>query len=154
MPFPGTRAYAANTLGLFDREFRTFKEAVRVEIDRPMLERVFPVGSVVRHAVVERTGTLSLARPLGSYPILLGLPLALPIGTVLDAVIVDHGQRSVTALPCPVPINSLPLSALRWIPGVGKKRVAAIAAKRPFRSLDDWRRVAGATPLDGLLALP
>jgi radical SAM superfamily enzyme with C-terminal helix-hairpin-helix motif len=153
MPFSGTRAFADNTLGLFDREFRSFKEAVRDEIDRPMLERVFPIGSVVRHAIVERTGTLSLARPLGSYPILLGLPLALPVGAVLDAVVVDHGQRSVTALPCPVPVNTLPLAALRWLPGVGKKRAAAVAAKRPFRSLEAWRRVAGATPLDDLLDL-
>ena len=153
MPFPGTRAHAENTLDLHDREFRAFKETVRDEIDRPMLERVFPIGSVVRHSVVERTGTLSLARPLGSYPILLGLPLALPVGTVLDAVVVDHGQRSVTALPCPVPVNTLPLAALRWLPGVGKKRAAAVAAKRPFRSLEAWRRIAGTTPLDKLLDL-
>lgn len=153
MPFPGTRAHAENTLGLYDREFRSFKETVRAEIDRPMLERVLPIGSVVRHAVVERTGSLSLARPLGSYPILLGLPLPLPLGTVLDAVVVDHGQRSVTALPYPVPVNTLPLAALRWLPGVGKKRAAAVAAKRPFRSLEAWRRVAGKTPLDDLLDL-
>lgn len=152
MPFPGTRAYAENTLGLFDREFARFREAVRDEIDRPMLERVFPVGAVVRHAGVERTGTLSLARPLGSYPILLGLPLPLVAGSLLDAVVVDHGQRSVTALPCPVPVNTLPLAALRWIPGVGRKRAAAVASKRPFRSVEDWRRAAGPTPIDHLLS--
>ncbi|NLX49227.1 MAG: radical SAM protein [Methanospirillum sp.] len=153
MPFPGTRAHAENTLGTHDREFRAFKAAVRQEIDRPMLERVFPVGCVVRHAVVERSGTLSLARPLGSYPILLGLPLRLPPGTVLDAVVVDHGQRSVTALPYPVPVNTLPLAALRWLPGVGKRRAAAIAARRPFRSLEVWRGVVGQTPIDGQLDL-
>ena len=152
MPFPGTRAFAENTLGLFDREFARFREAVRTEIDRPMLERVFPVGAVVRRAAVERTGTLSLARPLGSYPILLGLPLPLVAGSLLDAVVVDHGQRSVTALPCPVPVNTLPLAALRWIPGVGRKRAAAVASKRPFRSVEDWRRAAGPTPIDHLLS--
>jgi radical SAM superfamily enzyme with C-terminal helix-hairpin-helix motif len=117
-----------------------------------MLERVFPVGAVVRRAAVERTGTLSLARPLGSYPILLGLPLPLVAGSLLDAVVVDHGQRSVTALPCPVPVNTLPLAALRWIPGVGRKRAAAVASKRPFRSVEDWRRAAGPTPIDHLLS--
>jgi radical SAM superfamily enzyme with C-terminal helix-hairpin-helix motif len=153
MPFPGRRAHAENTLGLYDREFRVFKETVRNEIDRTMLKRDMPNGTVVRHAVVERTGTLSLARPLGSYPILLGLPLALPVGTVLDAVVVDHGQRSLTALPYPVPVNTLPLATLRWLPGVGKKRAAAVAAKRPFRSIEAWHRVAGETPLDDLLDL-
>ena len=72
---------------------------------------------------------------------------------MLDAVVVDHGQRSVTALPYPVPVNTLPLAALRWLPGVGKKRAAAVAAKRPFRSVEAWRRVAGETPLDDLLDL-
>jgi radical SAM superfamily enzyme with C-terminal helix-hairpin-helix motif len=151
MPFPGTRAYAENTLGRNDREFRIFKETVRTRVDPVMLERVFPIGTVVREVVVERTGPLSLARPLGSYPILLGVPLSIPIGAVLDAVVVDHGQRSVTALPCPVRVNTLPLAALRWLPGIGKKRTAAIAAKRPFRSIEDWRSVAGATPLDSLV---
>jgi len=154
MPFPGTPAYVANTLGRHDREFRAFKEAVRDRIDLPMLRRVFPVGTVLRRAVVERSGPLSLARPLGSYPILVGLPLPLPAGSVIDAVIVDHGHRSVTALPLPVPVNTLPLSALRWLPGVGRKRAAAIAARRPFGSLPDWwAAVGGPTPIDRHLDL-
>ncbi len=154
MPFPGTPAHDENTLGRYDREFRTFKEAVRNGIDLPMLRRVFPIGTVVRHAVVEQSGPLSLARPLGSYPILLGLPLPLPVGSVLDAVVIDHGHRSVTALPAPIPINTLPFTALRWLPGVGKKRAATIGVGRPFRSLAAWHRaVGGETPIDSLLDL-
>lgn len=154
MPFPGTPAHDENTLGRYDREFRTFKEAVRNGIDLPMLRRVFPIGTVVRHAVVEQSGPLSLARPLGSYPILLGLPLPLPVGSVLDAVVIDHGHRSVTALPAPIPINTLPFTALRWLPGVGKKRAATIGAGRPFRSLAAWHRaVGGETLIDSLLDL-
>lgn len=154
MPFPGTRAFGENTLGRYDREFRAFKEGVRNRIDLPMLRQVFPVGTVVRHAVVEQSGPLSLARPLGSYPILLGIPLSLPLGSVLDAVVVDHGQRSVTALPSPIPINTLPFPALRWLPGVGKRRAAAIGTRRPFRSLAAWREaVGGETPIDSLIDL-
>lgn len=154
MPFPGTRAHAENTLGRHDREFRAFKEAVRNRIDLPMLRRVFPIGTVVRRAVVEQSAPLSLARPLGSYPILLGLPLPLPVGSVIDAVVVDHGQRSVTALPTPVQVNTLSLAALRWLPAVGKKRAASIAARRPFRSLPAWQEaVGGPTPIDRFLDL-
>ncbi len=154
MPFPGTRAHAENTLGRHDREFRAFKEAVRNRIDLPMLRRVFPIGTIVRRAVVEQSGPLSLARPLGSYPILLGLPLPLPVGSVIDAVVVDHGQRSVTALPTPVQVNTLSLTTLRWLPGVGKKRAASIAARRPFRSLPAWQEaVGGPTPIDRFLDL-
>jgi radical SAM superfamily enzyme with C-terminal helix-hairpin-helix motif len=67
---------------------------------------------------------------------------------VLDAVVVDWGMRSVTALPCPVEINTLPVAALRWIPGVGKKRAATIAARRPFKSLAEFQKVAGETEID------
>ncbi|KAF5062346.1 Radical SAM superfamily protein [anaerobic digester metagenome] len=154
MPFPGTRAHAENTLGRHDREFRAFKESVRNRVDLPMLRRVFPIGTVIERAVVEQSGPLSLARPLGSYPILIGLPLPLPPGSVIDAVVVDHGQRSVTALPTPVPVNTLSLSALRWLPGVGKKRAASIAAHRPFGSLSAWQAaVGGPTPVDRHLDL-
>jgi len=152
MPFPGTRAYDQNTLGKHDREFRRFKEWVRKEFDLPMLSRVFPAGTVIRSVGVEVAGPTSFGRPMGSYPILVGIPLPLPEGAVLDAVVVDQGMRSVTALPVPVDVNHLPVPALRWLPGVGKKRAAAITAARPFRSSEEFLRVAGITPLDGFLS--
>ena len=76
---------------------------------------------------------------MGSYPILVGIPLSLDRGTVTDAVVVDWGMRSLTALPVPVKINTLPALAIRWLPGVGKKRVAAIIAKRPLGILEVYR---------------
>ena len=152
MPFPGTRAYEHHTLGKHDREFRRFKEWVRKEFDLPMVSRVFPDGTVIRSVEVEVAGPTSFGRPMGSYPILVGIPLSLAEGEVLDAVVVDWGMRSVTALPVPVDVNHLPIKALRWLPGVGKKRAAAIAAARPFRSKEEFRLVAGITPLEGFLA--
>ena len=152
MPFPGTRAYEHHTLGKHDREFRRFKEWVRKEFDLPMVSRVFPAGTVIRSVEVEVAGPTSFGRPMGSYPILVGIPLSLAEGEVLDAVVVDWGMRSVTALPVPVDVNHLPIKALRWLPGVGKKRAAAIAAARPFRSKEEFRLVAGITPLEGFLA--
>ncbi len=149
MPFPGTWAYDHNTIGKFDSRFRQFKEFARVKFDHPMLARVFPIGTVLRDVIVERPGDLSFCRQLGSYPILVGIPLHLPRRAVLDAVIVDHGARSVTALPCPVEINRLPARALRWIPGIGKKKGGLVAAKRPFADLESFRAIAGTTPIDG-----
>ena len=151
MPFEGTAAYEENTLGLHDARFRAFKEWTRREFDEPMLSRVFPAGTILSDVIVEVAGKPSFGRQMGSYPILVGIPLALPVGSVLDAVVVDQGMRSVTALPCPVEINTLPVAALRWIPGVGKKRAAAIAARRPFGSLAEFRKVAGETPVDGVM---
>ena len=152
MPFPGTRAFEHHSLGKHDAQFRRFKEWVRREFDRPMLSRVFPAGTVIRSVEVEVTGPTSFGRPMGSYPILVGIPVDLATGTVLDTVVVDWGMRSVTALPFPVDVNRLPLTALRWLPGVGRKRAGAIAVARPFRSLEEFRGVAGTTPLDGALS--
>ncbi len=151
MPFEGTQAYTNNTLGKHDRRFRQFKEFVRNRIDLPILQRVFPAGTVLRDVIIEEQGDLSLGRQMGSYPILVGLPLRLPERMVIDAVIVDWGMRSVTALPVPVRINEIPVSAIRYLPGIGKKRVAAVIAKRPFRDLDAYRKVAGSSMVDGVM---
>ena len=151
MPFPGTPAYERNTLGKHDRRFRAFKEHARQQFDLPMLKKVFPVGTVLQGVVVEESGDLSFGRQPGSYPILTGIPLKIPRHTVLDAVVVDFGMRSITALPVPIRINELPAPALKWLPGVGKKNVARIIAKRPFASIDTFRRIAGKTPLDHLI---
>ena len=148
MAFPGTRAYGENTLGKHDRLFRSWKERVRRDFDRPMIERVFPPGTVLRRVIVEETGPVSYGRQMGSYPVLVGIPLPLPVRDVIDTIVMDWGMRSITALPCPVEVNRLPAQALTWIPGIGKKKAKAIAARRPFGDLGAWRAVAGETPLD------
>jgi len=152
MPFPGTPAYEKNTLGQHDRRFRAFKEFVRKKIDFPMLQRLFPQGTVLRDVRVEAGGELSFGRQMGSYPLLVGIPVPLAVRTVLDVVVVDWGMRSVTALPAPIRINELPASALKWLPGISKKAVAGIMAKRPFKTPEEFRRVAGKTPLDHLIS--
>lgn len=151
MPFEGTRVYQDNTLGRHDARFRSFKEFVRNQIDMPMLTRVFPVGTVLRDVIIEKPGDVSFGRQLGSYPILVGLPLRLEARHVLDVVVVSHGMRSVTGLPVPVRPNQLPLAALRWIPGVGKKKAGMIAIRRPFASADQFMEVAGPTVLDAFI---
>ena len=151
MPFEGTPVYNDNTLGKYDRRFRVFKEFVRQNFDLPMLRRVYPLGTVLRDIRIEVSGPLSFGRQLGSYPILVGIPVSLEKRSIIDAVIVDWGMRSVTALPVPVEINSLPATAIKWLPGVGKKKVAAVIARRPFADLEAYRNIAGPSVLDSLL---
>ncbi|HUK38706.1 MAG TPA: radical SAM protein [Methanomicrobiales archaeon] len=152
MAFPGTRAYRDNTLGRHDGLFRRWKEQVRRDFDHPMVSRVFPLGTVLRRVIVEVSGKTSFGRQMGSYPVLVGVPLAVPVREVIDAVVVDWGMRSITALPYPVAVNTLPLPALAWLPGIGRKRAASIAAARPFGDLRAFRAVAGETPLDAALS--
>ncbi|MDD1696350.1 MAG: radical SAM protein [Methanoregula sp.] len=151
MPFEGTPAYTNNTLDKFEQRFRTFKEFVRQKIDLPMLKRVFPIGTVLKAVRIEVSGDLSFGRQMGSYPILTGIPVRLPVRSIIDAVVIDWGSRSVTALPVPIEINTLPATALKWLPGIGKKKVATLIAKRPFRTLEAYRNVAGSSEIDSLL---
>jgi radical SAM superfamily enzyme with C-terminal helix-hairpin-helix motif len=151
MPFEGTPAYTDNTLGKHDRRFRAFKEFVRQNFDLPMLQQVYPLATVLRDVRIEVSGALSFGRQMGSYPILVGIPVCLAERSIRDAAVVDWGMRSVTALPVPVEINTLPASAIKWLPGIGKKKVAAVLAKRPFRDLTAYRKVAGSSVLDPLL---
>jgi len=153
MPFEGTPVYTNNTLGKYDRRFRAFKEFVRQKIDLPMLQRVFPIGTVLQDVRVEVTGDLSFGRQMGSYPILVGIPVRFPVRSIIDTVVVDWGMRSVTALPVPVEINTLPASAIKWLPGIGKKKVAAIMVKRPFKTMEAYRDVAGSSKIDPLLKI-
>jgi radical SAM superfamily enzyme with C-terminal helix-hairpin-helix motif len=152
MPFEGTRAYEENMLGKYTSRFRSFKEKVRMNFDLPMLCKVFPAGTVLSEIIVEKEGQISFGRQMGSYPILVGFPVRLKERSVTDAVIVDHGMRSVTALPVPVRVNELPLTALGWIPGVGRKRAGRLAAVRPLKNLEAFRAVAGETPIDAYLS--
>lgn len=151
MLFQDTPVYEHNTLGQYPREFRSFKDYVRQHIDLPMLRKVFPVGTVLRDIVMEVEGSPSFGRQMGSYPILVGIPLVMKRGLVVEGVVVDHGMRSITCLPHPVAINTLPPTALSWLPGIGKKRVAQIVRNRPIQSLMEWRAILGTTPLDGAL---
>lgn len=152
MPFEGTRAYTSNTLGAHRSLFASFKTHVRERFDLPMLRRVFPVGTVLRKLIIEEEGLPSFGRQMGSYPILAGIPLRLPANSVTDVVVVDHGMRSVSALPVPIRINALPIRALSWIPGIGKQRAARIAAARPFCDIAAFRAVAGPLSLDHLFS--
>ncbi len=151
MPFEGTPAYTNNTLGKFDQRFRLFKDFVRKKIDIPMLQRVYPIGTVLHDVRVEVCGDLSFGRQMGSYPLLVGIPVRVAERSTIDVVVVDWGMRSVTALPVPIEINTLPATAIKWLPGVGKKKVAAVLVKRPFKTLEAFRKVAGSSPIDLLL---
>jgi len=153
MPCEGTKASRHNALPVPDKAFHSFKKWTRNNFDLPMLRKVFPPFTILRSVIIEEEGEVSFGRQMGSYPILVGIPLPLPVRTVLDVVVVDHGMRSLTALPCPVPINTLPHKALRWIPGLSKKGMVQLLAKRPFRSEKEFAQVTGTSLPDGMLDL-
>lgn len=138
-------------------KFREFKDAVRHEIDRPWLEEVAPTGTLLKGVFTEtREGGLTYARQVGTYALLVGLVEEVPMRSWLDVVVVGHGFRSVAGLVHPIDINNLPLRALAQLPGVGKRRAARLAGKRPFSSKDEVEAAldesASLSPVLGALA--
>ena len=135
---------------VFHGDFLRFKEKVRKEIDHPMLLRLVPTGTVLREVHPEvAIGKLTFCRQAGTYPLLVAVPGLEPGGPAVDVAVIDHGDRSVTGLLAPVRLNRLSLYALSLIPGIGKKRAARIAVKRPFASFDE---AAAALDEPGLLS--
>jgi radical SAM superfamily enzyme with C-terminal helix-hairpin-helix motif len=148
MPFEGTKAWEENSIGMYDDLFRKFKEDARKNFDHPMLMKVFPRGTVLRDIIIEEEGSTSFGRQMGSYPILAGIPQKIKKSEHIDAVVTGWGQRSITAFRYPVMINDIPIQTLRQIPGIGKKTAASIVAKRPFKDLAEFHKIAGKTETD------
>lgn len=153
MPFEGTRAYQDNTLGKYDKQFHAFKEDVREHFDTKMIERVFPVGTVFRDVLVEVTGPVSFGRQMGTYPVLIGIPQKIPVGTVLSAAAVSYGARSLTALPYPIQINRLAPAALKWIPGISAKSAVKLVSKMPFADGGAFLKAVGSDAAKELVPL-
>lgn len=121
------------------REFREFKEKVREEVDRPMLGKVLPGRTVLKDVYMELSeGKTTFGRQIGTYPILVGLPYKTELNQFVDAKVLDHGFRSVTALEHPMDINKASLDALTALPGIGRKRAARIIRARPFVSRTEF----------------
>ncbi len=132
-----------------ENAYKHFKYVLRQKFDHPMLKRVFPRGTILRNVVIEKkSGNISYGRQLGTYPILVGIPQDIPLRSHVDCVVVDHGQRSLTALTIPVKVNDLSSVSLKWIPGFGKKTVREIEFQRPFRDYADFlKKVKAEVPL-------
>lgn len=135
IPIPGTKMADIGTKNVrkHKADIQRFKRKVRETIERPMLERVVPQGTVLTGVFTETyEGKLTFGRQMGSYPLLIGVPGVFPLNTILDVKIIDYGYRSVTAVPFPLDLNHVPRETLEAVPGLGKKRVIRLLAKRPF----------------------
>jgi radical SAM superfamily enzyme with C-terminal helix-hairpin-helix motif len=141
IPIPGTKMYEAGEKNIrkHKSEFQHFKRKVRETIERPMLSRLIPQGTLLRQVFTETyEGKLTFARQMGSYPLLVGIPGVYPLHRFYDVKIVDHGYRSLTAVPFPLDVNNAPRETLESIPGVGKKRAIRMLTKRPFHTKEEF----------------
>jgi radical SAM superfamily enzyme with C-terminal helix-hairpin-helix motif len=140
MAFAGTEMSetGADIAHAHKKRFKQYKREVREEIDRPMLRRVAPPGTVLPdvHLEYHKDGK-TFGRQLGTYPLLVGVPGERELGTTMDVAIVDYGYRSVTGVPHPLDINAASMDELTAIPGVGKRTAGDIVVGRPHASVDE-----------------
>lgn len=121
--------------------FVSFKSWVRSEIDRPMLEKIVPMGTILTDVYFEmHEGNVTFGRQVGSYPILVGIPYKCALDRFADVKIIGHGFRSITGLEYPLDINKVPMAALSSIPKIGAKRARRIVLARPFTARSDLRK--------------
>ncbi len=140
--FPNTPLWKFGTKNVrrHKRYFHAFKRYVRERFDRAMLARVVPRGTVLRALYAEQHyGEGTYARQVGSYPLLVYIPMRVPLRRWLDVVIVDHGMRSVVGLPLPIDLNTAPKRALAMVPGMGPRTVTRVLASRPIKDLNHVR---------------
>jgi len=118
--------------------FKRFKLSVRENIDRKMLERIVPYGTILKNVYMELAdGNITFGRQIGSYPLLVGIPYPVETETFRDVMITEWGFRSVTGIEYPFRINKASMAAIASLPGIGKKRSMSIARNRPFRNMEE-----------------
>ncbi|MFW5981124.1 MAG: helix-hairpin-helix domain-containing protein, partial [bacterium] len=131
------------TVNLNQYKFKEYKEKINQEINKPMLARVFPTGTIIENVLIEaHKGKLSFGRQLGTYPILIGIPGQLELNKFYTVRVIDHGYRSITALRWPFSLKRASLQELESIPGIGKKRALKIFSQQP-ENLKELKEILG-----------
>ncbi len=140
MAFEGTEmeSTGASVAQEHNSRFKRYKREVRETIDNPMLERVAPAGTVLPEVHLEyHQDGRTFGRQLGTYPLLVGIPGERPLGGTLDVALVDHGYRSVTGVPYPLPVEDASMDELVAVPGIGRSTAGDIIVNRPYESPSD-----------------
>lgn len=143
------------------KEFNDFKQHCREEIDKPLLQQLFPLGQVLsdvwwethdgrtrlaKHQTDAHTGQscrgnagITFGRQIGAYPILIGVEYHIPLESQSDILVTGHGARSITGVEMNLNIETATQHQLSSIPGIGDKsawKIIALRAKRK-RKLND-----------------
>ena len=124
------------------KRFKEFKRVVDENINRPMLEKIVPYGTVLKNVFLEiNKGNATFGRQVGSYPLLVCLPYKKNVGKFVDVKIKDYGYRSITGIEYPLNINHANMKAIESLPAIGKKRAVRIMANRPFKNFEELDKV-------------
>ena len=144
IPLPGTRMWSVGNIIVMKHKqyFKKYKEIIRREIDRPMLRRIIPEYMILKRVFTEKyLGNTTLARQIGSYPILVRIPYKCELYKFRDIMVIEHGYRSVTGIPIPIKINRLEKKVLMRIPGIGEKTAGKIKLRQPIKNTRELENI-------------
>ena len=133
--------------------FKDFKKAVREEIDTPLLEEMFPVGTILkdiwweshedrirrpnqvtdgafRDPLIHGSSGISFGRQIGAYSILVGVRYRIPLESRSDVMVTGHGSRSLSGVELGLDVNHVTQQQLEAIPGIGKNSAWKIVSTR------------------------
>jgi len=101
VPFPGTPLYehtGQKCLRKHRKYYTPWIEKVRREIDIPMLQKLFPVGTVLTDLCSEvHNSDVTFLRQIGSYPIVVAVQERLPLQERFNVRVTGYMRRSLTA---------------------------------------------------------
>lgn len=148
MAFQGTPMFGNDAaVEKHKKEFLRYKEKVRKEIDLPMLRKIVPAGTILRNVLLEiNERNTTFGRQMGSYPLLVGIPAKLGTGYYTDLTVIEHGFRSITAIPYPLDVNNAGLDLLQRVPGAGRSMAAKIFTERPYKGIQELMDKTGVSP--------
>ena len=134
------------------QEFSDFKQQVRNEIDKPLLEQLFPLGQILRSVHWESHGGrtrlpahlgpqhtdqgcygkagITFGRQIGAYPILIGTEYLIPLESSSDILVTGHGARSITGMEIGLDHDKITEKQLSAIPGIGSKTAWKLISQR------------------------
>lgn len=140
LPFPGTVLHDSipSVPHKVRNRFEYYRERIRHDVDRVMLKKIYPQGTVLNdiHILDTRDG-YSLGKQIASYSITVKTPGELPLRSFSDIIVTGHRERSLAGLPIPININTVSQKAIESIPGISKKRASEIIIRRPFSTVDE-----------------
>ncbi|MBE7411742.1 MAG: radical SAM protein [Leptospiraceae bacterium] len=127
-----------------ENRFLFYRDKIREEIDKQMLKKTFPLGSVLRNVILEKKSEgYFLGRQLGSYPITIKIPFFKQSYELftdrIDVIVTGFSERSINALPYPIPINQFTDLAFREIPGLGKSLATKALLNSPYKNSEDLK---------------
>ena len=99
--FPGTQLYQEGRNKFIrknQRHYYQWRNEIRQKVDVPMLEKVFPIGTIIRNVLLEiYDGKTTFGRQLATYPVVIGVKGRHPLRTFCDVRITGHMKRSLIA---------------------------------------------------------